>query len=297
MRSEQVTDPVVEHGEGPVWNAATGRLLVVDMLAGDVVDLGDPGRGGPSARTSAPEPTRHHVGSRVAAAARPRASGGYVVATEHGFHLLDDGFRIERELPDVVEDARIRMNDGGCDPQGRFYCGTMAYDEAPGAGALFRLDPDGTTTLVFDEVGISNGLQWSADGASAYYVDTLTDRIDLFDFDGRDASFHDRRPFAIIDPEHGHPDGLAVDAEGGVWVALWQGGRVHRYDSTGELTAVVEVPGVTNTTAATFGGDDLGTLYITTSRLGIPPGAEPAAGAVFAVEPGVAGRPLHLFAG
>jgi sugar lactone lactonase YvrE len=295
MTAQQATERVAYHGEGPVWDAATGRLLIVDMLAGVVVDVGEPvplaSQHGPVAAT------RHHVGSSVAAALRPRTSGGYVVATEHGFSVFDAAFRLEWAVSDVVRDAGIRMNDGGCDPQGRFYCGTMAYDETPGAGTLYRLDPDGSTHTVFGGVGISNGLQWSADGSTAYYVDTQQQRIDAFDFDGASARFSQRRPFAAVDPHDGSPDGLAVDAEGGVWTALWHGGQVRRYDAAGELTAVVEVPAVTNTTALAFGGAELGTLYITTSRQGIADGAEPAAGAVFAVTPGVRGRPLPLFAG
>jgi sugar lactone lactonase YvrE len=292
MKAEQLTPSITEHGEGPVWDSRGGRLLLVDMMAGDVLDLGDP-----DAPTGGAVRGRHAVGSSVAAALRPRQAGGFVVATERGFSLFDDHFERERSVPDVLGDDGTRMNDGGCDPQGRFYCGTMAYDETPGAGALYRLDPDGRTQRVFGGVGISNGLQWSADGTSVYYVDTLTNRIDLFDFDGADAIFSDRRGFVAIDPADGHPDGLAVDAEGGVWVALWQGGQVRRYDGTGTITEVVEVPGVTNTSAATFGGRDLGTLYITTSRQGIADDAEPAAGAVFAVNPGVAGRALPVFAG
>jgi sugar lactone lactonase YvrE len=274
-----------------VWDAARGRLLMVDMLAGDVLELGDPAAAGE------PRVTRHHVGSPVAAALRPRSAGGYVVATEHGFALFDDGFERERTLPDVVTDAGIRMNDGGCDPQGRFYCGTMAYDESPGAGTLYRLDPDGSTRVVLEGVGISNGLQWSADGRTAYYVDTLSGRIDAFDFDGADGAFTRRRPFAAVDPSDGFPDGLTVDAEGGVWTAFWQGGQVRRYDASGRLTAVIEVPGASRTTAAAFGGEHLDTLYITTSRQGLDDDAEPHAGSLFAVQPGVSGRPLPVFAG
>ena len=295
MTAQQVTEPVAHHGEGPVWDAATGRLLIVDMLAGVVIDLGEPAPVA-SAR-GAVGVTRHDIGSPVAAALRPRESGGCVVATEHGFGLFDADLRLERAVPDVVPDAGIRMNDGGCDPQGRFYCGTMAYDETPGAGTLYRLDPDGSTHTVFGGVGISNGLQWSADGSTAYYVDTQQQRIDAFDFDGASARFSHRRPFARIVPHDGSPDGLTVDAEGGVWTALWHGGQVRRYDASGELTLVIDVPDVTNTTALAFGGVDLATLYITTSRQGIADEAEPAAGAVFAVTPGVRGGPLPRFAG
>jgi sugar lactone lactonase YvrE len=292
VKAERITGQIAYHGEGPVWDAPRSRLLMVDMLAGDVLELGDPAAAGEPARV-----TRHNVGSPVAAALRPRSAGGYVVATEHGFALFDDGLERERSLPDVVTDAGIRMNDGGCDPQGRFYCGTMAYDESPGAGTLYRLDPDGSTQVVLKGVGISNGLQWSADGRTAYYVDTLSGRIDAFDFDGADGAFTRRRTFAEVDPSDGFPDGLTVDAEGGVWTALWQGGQVRRYDASGTLTAVIEVPGASRTTAAAFGGEHMDTLYITTSRQGLDDDAEPHAGSLFAVNPGVMGRPLPVFAG
>jgi sugar lactone lactonase YvrE len=292
MDAEQMTDPVTFHGEGPIWDPERGRLLIVDLLRGDVLDLGDPRA---TRRTGADFP-RHHVGS-VAAALRPRAGGGFVVATEHGFALFDRDFVLERRLPDVVMDARIRMNDGGCDPQGRFYCGTMAYDEQHGAGTLFRLEPDGTTGVAFSGVTISNGLQWSADGGTAYYIDTPTQHIDAFDYDGGTGAFSNRRHLAEVDPSQGHPDGMTVDAEGGLWAALWGGGRVHHYDPAGNLIDVITVPGVSNTSAVAFGGSDLDVLYITTSRQGIADGEEPTAGAVFAVSPGVRGRILPVFAG
>jgi sugar lactone lactonase YvrE len=292
MDAEQVTEPLTFHGEGPIWDPERGRLLIVDLLKGDVLDLADP-------RHHAPDPDRvprHHVGA-VAAALRPRAAGGFVVATEHGFSLFDPDFALERKLPDVVTDGRIRMNDGGCDPRGRFYCGTMAYDEQHGAGTLFRLEPDGITSVAFAGVTISNGLQWSADGGTAYYIDTPTGCIDAFDYDVEAGRFSNRRHLAEVDPTQGHPDGMTIDSEGGLWAALWGGGKVHHYDPDGHLIDVIAVPGVSNTSAVAFGGPDLDVLYITTSREGIADGAEPSAGAVFAVSPGVRGRILPAFAG
>jgi sugar lactone lactonase YvrE len=292
MDAEQVTERITYHGEGPIWDPVRGRLLIVDMLRGEVLDLGDPRRG----RLDSDDVPRYHVGS-VAAALRPRSAGGFVVATEHGFSLFDADFVLERALPDVVTDAGIRMNDGGCDPQCRFYCGTMAYDERKGAGTLFRLEPDGTTSVAFGDVTISNGLQWSADGATAYYNDTPTQCIDAFDYDGETGAFSGRRHLAEIDPTQGHPDGLTIDAEGGLWAALWGGGKVHHYDPDGYLVDVITVPGVSNTSAVAFGGKDLDVLYITTSREGIADGEEPCAGSVFAASPGVRGRILPTFAG
>ncbi len=286
MRAEQITAPVTWHGEGPSWDPVGRRMLVVDMLAGAVVDL-----------SSLEHPARYDVGSPVAAVIRRRTGGGFIVATEHGFALFDEGFGLERRLGEVLDDPAIRLNEGGCDPSGRFFCGSMAYDETPGAGAVYRLEPDGSTAVVLDGVTISNGLQWSADGTLAYYVDTPTRRVDVFDYDGSNGSFHGRRPLVTLDADvPGNPDGMTIDAEGGLWVALWGAGEIRRFDPDGILTEVVEVPGVTHTSAAAFGGEALDTLYVTSSRQHLPEDAEPQAGAVFAVRPGVRGTPLPSFA-
>lgn len=277
------TEPCTFHGEGPFWDSVNGRLLVVDMLAGAVVEVDGEGRTG-----------RHQLAS-VAAALRSRRRGGYVLATENGFVLLGPDLAVEQTLPPVFTDPLIRMNDGGCDPQGRFYCGTMAYAETPGAGTLYRLDPDGQVEVTLRDVTISNGLQWNRAGDTAFYADTPTGRIDRFDFDAASGAFTGRRPFVGIEGG-GHPDGLAIDVEDGIWVALWGGSAVHRYDSHGRLDLVVDLP-VSNVTACAFGGRELRTLFITTSRQGLDPGEQPDAGAVFHYEAGVAGARQHDYAG
>ena len=282
--AEQVTGPCCRHGEGPVWDARTGRLLWVDMLDGDVLTL-SPG---------VPEPARHHL-DKVAAVVRPRAAGGFLVAVERGFVFTDDELRETRRLPAVWDDPSSRMNEGGCDPQGRFYCGSMAYDAHPGAGTVYRLDPDLAVHTVLEDVTISNGMVWSLDGALVYYIDTPTQRIDVFDADPATGGLTGRRPFVQIDEADGSPDGMTIDAEGGLWVALWGGGEVRRYGSGGTLDARIPLP-ASRVTACTFGGPDLRDLYITTSRLEISPGSEPAAGALFRATPGVAGLaplPFH----
>jgi len=262
-------------------------MLVVDMLAGAVLDL-----------SSLESPARYSVGSPVAAVVRPRRSGGFVVATEHGFSLFDSGFRLERELTSVLDDPAIRLNEGGCDPAGRFFCGAMAYDETPGAASMYRLEADGTASVAFDGATISNGLQWSLDGTQAFYVDTPTKRVDVFDYDVSDGTFSQRRPFANVSRFDGAPDGMTIDAEGGLWVAFWGGGVIRRLDpASGEVTEEVRVPGATHTSAAAFGGASLDTLYITTSRQHLADGDEPEAGAIFAAQPGVRGIALHTFAG
>ncbi|PRX49402.1 sugar lactone lactonase YvrE [Prauserella shujinwangii] len=282
--AEQVTDPCAFHGEGPVWDRAAGVVRWVDMLRGDVLAMAPEGGAVP----------RIHVGD-VAACVRPRERGGLVMAVERGFALMAADGEITT-LPELWRDPEIRMNDGGCDPRGRFYCGSMAYDAAPGRGALHRLDPDGSTSTVFTGVTISNGLAWSPDGATAYYVDSPTQRVDAFDFDGDTATFTARRTVVEIPAGRGMPDGITVDAEGGLWVALWGGGAVHRYGPEGTLDVVVELP-VRQVTACTFGGAALTDLFVTTSRQDVPPGEQPGAGALFRFRPGVAGLPAATFAG
>lgn len=281
MRAEQLTDVITGHGEGAGWHLDEGVFRCVDLLAGDVLTLDDAGR----------VASRVNVG-RVAAAWRPRAQGGIVVATERGF-LLDGRDELDWSVQ-AWTDPAVRMNDGACDPQGRFYCGSMAYDARPGAGTLWRLDPDRSVHRVLDGLTISNGLVWSQDGGTAYHVDTPTGRIDGYEFDADSGTFGDRRRVAQV--AGGDPDGMTLDADGGLWVALWGGGAVHRYSTDGELTAVVEVA-ASQVTSCAFGGDDLTRLYITTSRLGLEAGADPAAGSVFTVEPGIAGVPLLAFGG
>jgi sugar lactone lactonase YvrE len=278
VRAEPFTDPLAYHAEGPVWSESWGGLRWVDMLAGDVLSLAADG-----------SVTRRSVGT-IAAALRPRAGGGAVIGVERGFVLEAPDGELTG-LGELWDDPGVRMNDGGCDPDGRFYCGSMAYDHRPGAGALYRLDPDGTVEVAMRDVTISNGLEWSPDGSRAYYNDTATGEVSALD-----ADLTARRTFARIASDDGAPDGLTVDAEGGVWVALYGGSAVHRYTPSGALDAVVELP-VTKATACTFGGPDLRTLFITTSREDLPDDEQPEAGSVFACTPGVAGLPARTFAG
>jgi sugar lactone lactonase YvrE len=274
-----VTGPVAFHGEGPVWSARWGGLRWVDMLRGDVLQLADDG-----------SVARTHVDD-VAAALRPRRGGGAVIGVRRGFALEDPDGSLTH-LPELWSGDGIRMNEGGCDPDGRFLCGTMAYDQRPGAGSLYRLDADGSVTIVLEGVTISNGLEWSPDGAQAYYVDTPTREISVFDYDEA-VGLHDRRPFASV---AGMPDGLTVDADGGVWVALYDGRAVQHFGPDGVPGAQVRVA-EGRVTACTFGGADLDRLFITTSREGLSAGEEPSAGSLHVADVGVRGLPVREFAG
>lgn len=260
--------------------AGLGGLRWVDLEAGTLMSFDATGA------------VRSRSVGKILAAMRPRVAGGAVLALERGFALEDADGTIT-PLPPVWDDPMIRMNDGGADPYGRFYCGTMHYDELTGFGSLYRLDPDGSVAKVLDGLSISNGLEWSPDGTRAFYNDTPTHTISVFDH-SFDEGLHNRRTFVDLADEGGLPDGLTVDAEGGVWVALWQNGQVRRYAPDGSLSEIVEVE-ASQTTACTFGGGDLRTLFITTSRRGVSD--EPAAGAIFSYEPGVQGQPARTYAG
>src|SRR5947209_2816249 len=228
------------------------------MFAGDVVSIAADG-----------SVERRHVGA-VAAAVRPRRTGGSVIAVERGF-VLEEPDGTLMWLAELWSDPRIRMNEGGCDPDGRFYCGSMELDQRPGAGTVYRLDPDRSVHVVLKNVSGSNGLDWSPDGSRAYYVDSPTQRIAVFGYDA-EAGLTRGRWFAEVRREDGIPDGLTVDAEGGVWVALYGGGAVRRYTPDGDVDEIVEVP-TPNVTACAFGGAGVGELFITTSSVRADPPA------------------------
>lgn len=282
MRAQQLTEPVAYHGEGAVWSDEWGGLKWVDMLAGDILSLESDGSVG-----------RMHVDSPIAAMVRPRLQGGFVVVTEREFALWGPEGR-EWVSPELWSTGDRRFNEGGCDPEGRLLCGSMSYEREAGAGAVWRLGADRSTEELFGDVTISNGLGFTGDGSRMFYNDTRTRRVDVFDY--IDGELQNRRPFVAIEEGAGNPDGLCVDAEGGVWVALYGGSAVHHYDERGRLAGVVELP-VTNVTSCTFGGDDLMTLFITTSRENLPADSQPTAGAIFTVDTGVRGLPVLPFAG
>jgi sugar lactone lactonase YvrE len=267
-------------GEGPTWDAAAGRLLWVDIL-GSRVHTYDPATGRRTVRR-----TEQHVG-----AAKPRAGGGLVLNLRDGVGLLDpDGsFRWLHREPVPGR----RGNDAAVAPDGSLWAGTMRYDEAPGGGTLSRFTGSGTVETVLDSVAVSNGTGWSPDGRLMYYIDSPTRRIDVFDFAGGGVS--GRRPLVEIEEGAGFPDGLTVDAEGCVWVALWDGGAVRRYTPEGALDRVIPLP-VRRPTACAFGGADLTDLYITTACTGLS-APSPLSGSVLVIPGAGKGMEQQAFAG
>lgn len=284
MQAEALTGPVVEHGEGPVYSPRWSGPRFVDMMAGDILELGSDGA-----------LSRHHVGS-VAAMIRPRRGGGHVILGERGLLLADEDelWCAAHALAQVWGEDTVRMNEGGCDPVGNLYAGSMAYDQRKGGAKLYRFHPVGDVEVVLDAVTVSNGLDWSPDGSLAYYNDTPTGEISVFDWTAG-TGLTNRRMFARIEGDGG-PDGLTVDAEGGVWVALFGGSAVRRYSPTGQLDEVLDLP-TSQVTAVTFAGEDLDQLVMTTSKQGMGNSPEPMAGALFVAVPGVRGLPVREYAG
>jgi sugar lactone lactonase YvrE len=287
---ELVLDARAALGEGPSWDAETRTLIWVDIMAGQVH------RFDPAAGTD----RSFHVHAAVGAAIPRAGDEGLVLALQGGFARYDERTgrtemiaEVEAELP------WNRMNDAKCDPVGRLWGGTLSLASTPGAGALYRLDPDGTLGRYLDAVTISNGLGWSPDGSTMYYADTATSRIDAFDYDLDTGTPSRRRPFVEVPSEAGFPDGLCVDEEGSVWVAFWEGRSVRCYATDGALQTVVELP-VSHVTSCCFGGDELEDLFITTAAWPSYEdvrGDEPLAGGIFRHRPGVRGQPTVPFAG
>jgi sugar lactone lactonase YvrE len=278
-----------EVGEGPVWLGSEQLLVWVDITRNLVHRL-DPA-------TNRKESI--DVGQAVGAVA-PRAAGGYVAAVQEGFGLIDETTGSLEIIAEVESDnPDNRMNDGKCDSAGRFWAGTMAYDLTPGAGALYRLNTDRGVVEVLEEVTLSNGLGWSPDDTSMYYIDSDTNGVDVFDYEPDSAELHNRRRLINVPQELGMPDGMTVDSEGFLWVALWGGSSVRRYAPDGTLDLVIEIP-ASQVTSCAFGGKDLSELFITSATHEIPEheiSRQPSAGALFRCRPGTTGMPAYVFQG
>lgn len=282
---DQWSEPVAEHGEGAVWHDGWGGLRLVDMLAGDVLAMGASGE----------LLQRVHVDS-VAAVVRPRGAGGMVVGCERTIKVFDTRNRLVSVIDlDVPADARI--NEGATSSDGSLWCGTMAWNQTPDRGSLYRICPTGpVVTEEIKPVSVSNGLGFISHGDRAYYVDSRTGRIDKL----RLESGHvvDRSEFVTIDAEDGTPDGLCVDSDDGLWVALWGGGKVRHYNRNGTLERELVAP-TPFVTACALGGPEYRDLFVTTSRLELVRSGSPCgpAGAVFHAEVEVPGVPIEEYAG
>ncbi|MDP9225795.1 MAG: SMP-30/gluconolactonase/LRE family protein [Actinomycetota bacterium] len=279
--------PSAELGEGPVWDALSQTLVWVDITQRRLFRY-----------WSADDRVEAHVlGSAIGAAALT-VDDTWVLALEDGFWTADIELQKPRHLnrPAALVPG-LRMNDGKVDPWGRFWAGSMAYDGTPGVGELYRLDPDGGVTVVLRGLGISNGLDWSPDGRSFYFIDSLDSAIYSFALEPASGVIRDRRTLLKVPASQGMPDGLTVDSDGHIWVAFWGGSAVRRYDPSGVLEQTITLP-VKQVTSCTFGGAKLDQLFVTTAAFQLTAEQkerQPLAGRVFRLEPGVTGLARRRF--
>jgi sugar lactone lactonase YvrE len=297
LTAELVLDAKVLLGEGPWWNARTGQLYWVD-IEGCAVHVFDAVTG---------KDRRIDVG-QMAGCVVGRKSGGVVVALQTGFYALD--LETEELTPLVDPERHLpenRFNDGKCDSRGRFWAGTTRVAHDQQVGSLYRLDADLTVHRQLSDVWISNGLAWSSDDRTMYFIDSPTGQVVAFDFDADAGAIRGnkkRRLVIEIPKGGGSPDGMTIDEEGMLWIALWDGWRVIRVNpaSRSERGAIIDeikLP-VARPTSCCFGGANLDELYITTASTRMPAEAlakQPLAGGLFRCKPGVKGMPMVEFAG
>lgn len=285
---EIVIDSKSELGEGAIWNSETGELLWIN-ITGKVLNFYNP-------KTDYNKEmfTGQRIGTVV-----PSMSGNVLVALQNGIYQFDPKTGTKKLISDPEENiANNRFNDGKCDPAGRFWAGTMSTKDKKNAGALYRLDTDLSIHKMIDNVSISNGIVWSLDKTKMYYIDTPTQKVVVYEYNNKTGEIGNEKVAVEIPKELGSPDGMTIDEDGNLWIALWGGSAVGCWNpESGELLRTIKVP-AKNVTSCAFGDEDLGTLYITTARIGTSNEdleKYPLAGGVFKTRLGVKGVSAFFF--
>jgi sugar lactone lactonase YvrE len=278
---ELVCDARADLGEAPVWDDRAGLLIWVDITRGHVHRF-EPVSGRDETLA---------VGRPVGAAV-PTTDGRLALAVSDGFELLDPTTGelerladVEADLPDTI------MNDGKCDPAGRFWAGTRDIEGRRPIGTLYRLDAHRSVEPMVTDVILSNGIAWSPDGRTMYYIDSMAFAVDAFAFDAHTGSLSDRRRAMEFPGSWGLPDGMTVDEEDFLWVAFWRGSAIRRFAPDGSVDSIVALP-VTQVTSCAFGGENRADLYVTSAATDLREEdlrRQPFAGGVFRVRPGVRG--------
>ena len=290
MEAELVLDAKTALGEAAIWHARAERLYWVDVEA-HRLHVFDPADGS----------DRQYELGLPPGTVVPRASGGLMLALGQGFAAFDlQTGRLSPWASPEKDRPGNRFNDGKCDPAGRFWAGSISLAREEGAASLYCLLPDGSVRTMLEHVTNSNGIAWSPDRTTMYYIDTSTRRVTAFDYDLESGRIANPRTVITIAPERGKPDGMTIDAEGMLWIALWDGGCVARFDprSGAALTSVSVA--ARRVTSCALGGPNLDDLYITTARIGLSEAdlaRQPHAGGLFRARPGVRGMPAFEFAG
>lgn len=282
-------DAKAQLGEGALWHPTENKLYWVN-IEGRTLHIYDP-----VTRENQSFWVKERVGTVV-----PVKNGGALVALQNGIHFIDTRTGSLAFIDNPLNNDNIRFNDGKCDPSGRFWVGSMHLRFAEGAASLYRMDKDRTIHKMLDGVTVSNGIAWTKNKKTMYYVDSHLRRIDAFDYNDADGTITNRRTVVTIPEGGGSPDGISLDAEGKIWAALWGANAVGRFDpQTGELLQKIEVP-APNVSSCAFGGKNLDTLYITTARGELSEAqlaAYPLSGGLFSVKPGVSGVPAEFYGG
>jgi len=275
-------------GEGAFWNHRTRELFWVD-IEGRLLHIYDP-----ATKTDRSFPTPSRIGTVV-----PSGRREAVIALEDGIYKINTRTgAIRLFCPLEADMPETRFNDGKCDPAGRLWVGSMDLATMSPIASLYRVGPDGKAAKMLEGVTISNGIVWTSDGKTMYYIDTPTGKIRAYDFDLATGNISNERVAVEVPASLGSPDGMAIDEEDMVWVGMWNGNCVVRFDpKTGRLLSKIEVP-AHNVTSCAFGGKNLDTLYITTAREDMTPeeaAAFPDAGSLFKAVPGVKGVKSPFF--
>lgn len=286
---ECVWDARAQLGEGPLWSVKRQALYWVDIL---------------NHRLHCYSPSREHrtwqFGQEISAIAERANAEGLIVTTRHGFATFNPDN--EELVPLIQVESHMpanRFNDGKCDRLGRFWAGTMDFDGKRGTGSLYRLSPDLTCSRMDSGYSVTNGPAWSSDHKVMYHNDSVNGRVYAFDYDLESGGLSNKRMFLQFSEEDGSPDGMATDAEGGLWIAHWGASKVTRHDAQGNAMQTIALP-CSQVTSCAFGGPDLKTMYITTAAVGLAAeqlAREPLAGGLFAVELEIAGMPAFAFSG
>ncbi len=290
MTAELIIDAKAKLGEGAYWDDQAGVLYWVD-IEGRQLRVYDP-----RTQSERVDATSDRVGTVV-----PRASGGVVMAVGRGAVIVDEPGGAEQALCTFDEEpADSRMNDGKCDPNGRLWVGSISTKGVKEGSALYRVEADGSHRQMLTGITVSNGIVWTADERTMYYIDTPTRAVQGFDYDRATGDITKRRVAFEVPDGMGFPDGMTIDSEGMLWIAMWGGSAARRFDpSTGEVLESIELP-ASNVTSCALGGVDLRDLYITTASVGLNEAqraSQPTAGGLFHARVDVPGVPQHRFAG
>ena len=275
-------------GEGAYWNHVTQTFYWID-IEGKKLHLFDP-----ATQTNRSFDTPSRIGNVV-----PASSTEAMIALEDGIHILNTETGALTMFAEIENDiADNRMNDGKCDPAGRLWTGTMHMPQTSANGKVYMVNGDGSHKTMIDSVTISNGIVWTKDAKTMYYIDTPTGYVRAYDYDNTTGAITNERKVIEVPESVGFPDGMTIDNEDKLWIGLWNGNKVARYDPlTGKMMSSIDVP-AHNVTACAFGGPNLDTLYITTARVDMTDAeldSLPLSGSIFKVVPGVTGVPSAQF--